>query len=237
VVPGSETDETSTGTSAVPMPWLDYGARVPVDAVVLASAAGEPPAEVDAQSYGASWLTHHGLERSGGMAGLTPRYAVQAALILTVAATLVAAVVRPLYGLITLALFSAGTVVLQVGFGRWAALAARVRLPRGRLLGVVAMLPPLIVSLAVMAVLRGHYRAGADRAAALGLMRQAQAAADGGYTDHAYSLLQQAETIDADVPGVKTLQARLAAQRGPDRELVILKRRIERAEAGSGGAP
>lgn len=197
--------------------------------------AGMPPDEVDRAGYREAWLVHHGLERHDGGCRLTSRYALQSAIVITLAMVAVGTVTRPLYGLVALLFCAGGVALLGLAFGPVSRAAARLRIPRGRLLGMLVLAPAVLVTAVVVQLLRVHYRDVASSASAAGLMRDARVAADGGYTDHALSLLQQAEQIDPSVPGTATLRLRLERQQGADHEVVLLKRQVAKLQAGTGG--
>jgi hypothetical protein len=203
----------------------------------LTAAAGPPPADTDPDEYFGAWLRHHGLlaeepPADGGGARtvtLSPRFALQGAAGLGVLAILIAFAGRPVYGVVTLVLVAAGCGAL---LGAWPALAARAprALPRGRLLGITAIVPVLVVALVIVAILRHKHEQDGVKGAAVRDVRDANTALDEKNPHLATQLLARAETEDPHVPGIQTARARLVISQSTGR-IRALEARIQRLKA------
>jgi hypothetical protein len=226
--------------SVAPLTRLPAGEQRTVGTPELEAAAGTPPAGVDPDEYFGAWLHHHGLvvrataredesEDDAVAVALSPRFALQAAAALGLIVAIVAAAGRPIYGAVTLLLSAAacGGLVLA-----WPVLSARVPrwLPRGRLLGLVAIVPALIVALAVVVVLRHHYEQGDAQAAAARDVHDANTALDQNNPKLAIFLLSRAEGEDPHAAGIQTTRSRLVIAQSTGR-IQALEAEIRRLKA------
>lgn len=214
---------------------LSPGERRTVGPAELDAAAGAPPAEVSADAYTGAWLRHHGLVAEPGpeegerSVRLSPWFAVQGAAALGLVVVIVALAGRPLYGAVALGFLVVGCGAIV---GLWPVLARRAPrwLPRGRLLGAVAIIPALVVAAIVVAVLRQqHIHASAADAAARDI-RDANTALDERNPKLAIMLLARAESEDASAPGAKTVRARLVIAQSTGR-ISALEAEVRRLKA------
>jgi hypothetical protein len=175
------------------------------------------PAE--AAEFAQAIITQHGLRARPAVTEAQPTdtvrlfasrtYALQGAVAVVIAATVIGYAGRPLYGLLMGGAAAVGLAVLIWGFD-WLDRTVPISVPRGRLLGLLVTVPlSVIVFLAAVEPLRSAGRSDHKRALAARLVGFADAAVDEGRLNDAQQFLFKAEAQDPDLPTIADVRAHL----------------------------
>jgi hypothetical protein len=197
---------------------------------------GPVPPGVDEAEYVGAYLRHHGIEAAPGDGDVlvlrrSPRMAVIGAATLTIVFALFASAGRPLYGVIMLALCGIGIALVARRYDTFAARLPRW-IPRGRMLGVVVVLPFLVVAGGIDVVLRHNKTESDARLHAIDSVRRANQALDGHDLTLAVSLVTSAEAVDPHAPGVLAVRKRLLEEADGDaKQLKSLQQQVAELQA------